>query len=54
MKCYLMRWLWKRDHSIKRNETLAQYCLRVHEHLIPDNVKIYEVDEETLNMLKLK
>ena len=44
----------KKDYSIKRNETLAQYYARSYEHLIPDNVEIYEIDEETLNIFKLK
>lgn len=44
----------KKDHSIRRNETLAQYYVRVHDHLIPHSVEIYEVDEETLDMFKLK
>lgn len=44
----------KKDYSIKRSETLAQYYIRTYEHLIPDNVEIYEIAEETLDIIKLK
>ncbi len=33
-----------RDFSDKRNETLAEYYLRVNGHLIPENVEIWEFD----------
>lgn len=44
----------KKDYSKRRNETLAQYYIRNYEHLIPDNVEIYEIAEETLEIVKLK
>jgi len=44
----------KKDYSIKRNETLGQYYIRTYKHLIPDNVEIYELNEETLDMIRIK
>lgn len=44
----------KRDFSTKRNETLGQYYIRNHEHLIPIDVEIYELDEESAELFKLK
>ena len=36
-----------RDWSEKRGESLAQYYVRTHSHLIPDGVEILEYDEST-------
>lgn len=36
-----------RDHSAKREETLCEYYVRLKPHLIPDDVEIWEFDEET-------
>lgn len=35
-----------RDHSIKRGETLGEYYVRTHRHLIPDNVEFLEYNDE--------
>ena len=35
-----------RDFREKNNETLAEYYVRTHKHLIPSNVEIWEYDEE--------
>ena len=34
-----------RDYSDKRKETLAQYYIKNHDHLIPDDVEIFEFDD---------
>lgn len=34
-----------RDYSQKKNETLAEYYIRTHDHLIPNGVEIWEFDE---------
>ena len=34
-----------RDHSAKRDATLAEYYVKTHGHLIPDGVEIWEYDE---------
>ena len=36
-----------RDFSSRRSESLAEYYVRNHSHLIPDDVKILEYDEST-------
>jgi len=36
-----------RDYSTKRGETLAEYYIRTHDHLVPDEVEIWEYDEDT-------
>jgi hypothetical protein len=35
-----------RDYSEKKSETLAEYYVRTHDHLVPDEVEIWEHDEE--------
>lgn len=35
-----------RDYSEKRNETLLEYYLRTHRHLVPDGVEFWEYDQE--------
>ncbi len=35
-----------RDHSAKRDATLAEYYVKTHGHLIPDGVEIWEYDEQ--------
>ena len=35
-----------RDFSQKRQETLAEYYIRTNGHLIPEDVEIWEFDEE--------
>ena len=37
-----------RDHSEKRNETLATYYLRTYGHLVPDDVEIWEYEPTSL------
>ena len=44
--------LW--DWSEKRGESLAQYYVRTHGHLIPDDVEIWEYDESTSSAVKLR
>lgn len=34
------------DSSEKRNETLLEYYLRTHGHLVPDAVELWEYDRE--------
>lgn len=36
-----------KDFSLKRNETLAEYYIRTHGHLVPRDVEIWEYDEKT-------
>jgi hypothetical protein len=36
-----------RDFNAKKNETLGEYYLRTHGHLIPNDVTFVEFDEET-------
>lgn len=36
-----------KDYSKKRRETLVDYYLRLHDHLIPVDVEFWEYDEET-------
>jgi len=38
-----------KDFSSKRGETLANYYLRTHAHLIPNDVEIWEYDSVTKN-----
>lgn len=35
-----------RDYSPKKKETLAQYYVRMYDHLVPDEVEIWEFDED--------
>ncbi|HAT8558511.1 TPA: hypothetical protein I7221_21340 [Vibrio vulnificus] len=42
-----------RDFSAKRNETLAQYYIRTYKHLIPNDVELWEYDENTESASKL-
>ncbi|WP_238533054.1 hypothetical protein [Vibrio anguillarum] len=42
-----------RDFSVKRNETLAQYYIRTYKHLIPNDVELWEYDENTKCASKL-
>ena len=35
-----------RDYSEKRKETLAEYYLRTHRHLVPSDVEFWECDEK--------
>ncbi|CAA9447780.1 MAG: hypothetical protein AVDCRST_MAG58-600 [uncultured Rubrobacteraceae bacterium] len=35
-----------RDYSDKKGETLAEYYIRTHDHLVPDEVEIWEYDED--------
>lgn len=35
-----------RDYSEKKAETLAEYYIRTHDHLVPDEVEIWEYDED--------
>ena len=36
-----------RDYSPKKKETLAQYYVRMYDHLVPDEVEIWEFDEDS-------
>lgn len=36
-----------RDYSSKKKETLAQYYVRTYDHLVPDEVEIWELDEDS-------
>ena len=42
-----------RDYSQKRQETLAEYYIRTHAHLIPKDVEIWEYDENKKSATKL-
>jgi hypothetical protein len=35
-----------RDYSAKKGETLAEYYIRTYDHLVPDEVEIWEFDED--------
>jgi len=43
-----------RDRSDKNGETLAEYYLRTNSHLIPNDVEIWECDEDGTNEKRLK
>jgi len=43
-----------RDFSIKRGETLAQYYIRIYEHLIPTGTEIWEYDAKTRKAKQLR
>jgi hypothetical protein len=43
-----------RDFSQKRNETLAEYYIRINSHLIPKDVEIWEFDESKITATRLK
>ncbi|MEH6393337.1 hypothetical protein [Pseudoalteromonas sp.] len=42
-----------RDFSTKRNETLAQYYIRTYKHLIPNDVELWEYEENTESASKM-
>ena len=42
-----------RDYSPKRDETLAEYYLRTHSHLMPSDVELWEYDEERRSAKRL-
>ena len=42
-----------RDWSEKRGESLAQYYVKTHSHLIPGGVEIWEYDESKSSALKV-
>lgn len=42
-----------RDHSAKRDSTLAEYYVKTYGHLIPDGVEIWEYDEQNLTAKKV-
>jgi hypothetical protein len=42
-----------RDHSKSRKETLGQYYLRIHSHLIPSDVEFWEYDEKSQTATKI-
>lgn len=41
-----------RDFSEKRRETLAEYYIRMYSHLIPEDVEIWEFDEESAEVVQ--
>ena len=43
-----------RDYSVKRSETLAEYYIRTHSHLIPPDVEMWEFDETRDVVVKLQ
>ena len=43
-----------RDFSKKRKETLCEYYIRTKKHLIPDDVEIWEFDEDRQTASKKK
>lgn len=43
-----------RDYSEKRRETLAQYYVRTYSHLVPQDVELWEFDEETISGVRLR
>ena len=43
-----------RDYSQKRQETLAEYYIRTNTHLIPDDVEIWEYNENKNSATRLK
>jgi hypothetical protein len=44
----------RRDFSIKRNETLAEYYFRTYHHLIPGTVELWEFDEDKGTAKRIK
>lgn len=42
-----------RDYSEQRAETLAEYYVRTHDHLIPNDVEIWEYDERYASAAKV-
>ena len=42
-----------RDFSEKRNQSLAEYYVKSHKHLIPNDVKILEYDESTFRVVNV-
>lgn len=43
-----------RDYSQKKQETLAEYCIRTYIHLIPKDVEIWEFDESQKKAVRMK
>lgn len=43
-----------RDVSKKRRQTLAEYYVRTYGHLIPEDVEIWEVDEDGQELVQLQ
>jgi len=43
-----------RDFNVRKQETLAHYYLRIHGHLIPEGVEIWEYDDSTKHVSILK
>ena len=43
-----------RDYSSEKKETLGQYYLRTYQHLIPDNVEVWEYDISRASALKIR
>ena len=43
----------RRDYSQERRETLGQYYLRTHSHLIPIDVEIWEYDQDYATAIKI-
>ena len=42
-----------KDQRTSNNETLAEYYIRIYKHLVPSDVEIWELDEETGDVLIL-
>ena len=42
-----------RDYSAKRDETLAQYYIRIYGHLIPADVEIWEYDNDSRTAIRI-
>ena len=42
-----------RDYSSKRGETLAEYYIRTYRHFIPNDVEIWEFDEDSKSAVRL-
>lgn len=43
-----------RSYNQKRNESLAEYYIKTYSHLIPEDVEIWECNEENDNVRKMK
>jgi hypothetical protein len=43
-----------KDFSEKRNETLCEYYMRIKPHLIPEDVEIWEFDEDRQTAFRMK
>ena len=42
-----------RDYSARRDETLAQYYIRIYSHLIPSDVEIWEYDNNSKTAVQI-